>query len=738
MTITVAQRAGFCYGVRRAVEMAQELLDGGAQLATLGTLIHNPQVVADLARRGARVIASPADALTGETVLIRAHGISPAVRTELEARGVTVADATCPFVAKIHEIVANEAAQTTLILGDATHPEVQGIMGHCAGECIVYKNEDELDALLRARADEMARTGVVCVQQTTENEKRWENCKKILQKYCKNARVYDTICSATLERQREADALARMCDAMIVIGGAMSANTRQLAMVCAPHCAVFCIESAADLHTLSLPKAGRVGITAGASTPVHTIKEVVSTMSEEILEQNTTAEPTTQEVEAPQDIATETPDVPAEGAVDEAVAEATEVEVAPVPEVTEEAAVTEEVAAPEEAPVAESVEEAPAAEPAEEPKVKREITDDMDFAEALDISLDNGDLTSKTVEGIVTGVTPSEIQVDLVGRKQAGYVPAEEYSSQRSADHTQEVKIGDVLNLVIMKTDDNEGTVMCSKKRFDSVAGWKIITDALENKTVVEGEVAEVVKGGILVYVSGIRVFIPASQASDRRGGGDSLEDLLGQTVKFKILEATSERRFKKVVGSIRAAASESRKERAKKFWDEAKEGDVYVGRIRSLTSFGAFVDLGGLDGLIHITELSWTRIDKPGDVVSVGQEVEVYIKSLDQPRKRISLGYRKEEDSPWGKFLREYAIDDVVTVKVVSLTSFGAFASILPGVEGLIHISQISDERIEKPGDALSIDQEVQVRIIGIDADAKRISLSIRAVNEPDDDYDD
>jgi 4-hydroxy-3-methylbut-2-enyl diphosphate reductase len=242
--------------------------------------------------------------------------------------------------------------------------------------------------------------------------------------------------------------------------------------------------------------------------------------------------------------------------------------------------------------------------------------------------------------------------------------------------------------------------------------------------------VSEVVKGGVLIYISGIRVFIPASQATERRG--DPLEDLLGTNVRFKILEATSDRRFKKIVGSIREANGETRKERAAKFWAEAKIGDVFLGRVRSLTSFGAFVDLGGIDGLVHITELSWTRIDDPADILTVGQEVEVYIKNLDPERKRISLGYRKESDSPWNKFVTNYEVGNVVEVTIVSMTTFGAFASIIPGVEGLIHISQIADRRIEKPQDELKINQVVQAKIIGIDPISKRVSLSIRALLDP------
>ncbi|MDR3344652.1 MAG: bifunctional 4-hydroxy-3-methylbut-2-enyl diphosphate reductase/30S ribosomal protein S1 [Oscillospiraceae bacterium] len=750
MDVILAKSAGFCYGVRRAVDMAEELLAGGggsargvasgARLCTLGALIHNPQVVEDLHRRGAEIIDRPEDAQPGDTVLIRAHGVSPEVRAKLAARGAEIADATCPFVAKIHKIAAERTRDGTplFLLGDRSHPEVQGILGHCSGAAYVYADEGELLNVLEDLGD-IAKKKAVFVQQTTANEKVWLKCKKTLNKYSTNAEIFDTICNATLERQREAADLAHSCAAMVVIGGNRSANTGQLAAVCAPYCPVYKIEHSAQLRGIPLPLEGKIGVTAGASTPASIIEEVVSTMSDEILNTNTAAEQTpetvvTAEEVAPQDTAATEP-VTEVTAPEEVAAEVTVPEEAVAEVTAPEEAAAEEIPVPKETP-AEIPAEIPAEETAEEapaedtPKLRREITDEMGFEEALEVSMENQNMTSKTVEGVVTGVTPSEIQVDLVGRKQAGYVPANEYSSNRSADHTQEVKIGDVLNLVIMKTDDNEGTIMCSKRRYDSVAGWKTITDALESKAVIEGDVSEVVKGGVLIYVSGIRVFIPASQAAERRG--DPLEDLLGQTVKFKILEATSDRRFKKVVGSIREASGESRKARSAKFWAEAKVGDVYVGRVRSLTNFGAFVDLGGIDGLVHITELSWTRVANPADILSVGQEVEVYIKNLDQERKRISLGYRKEEDSPWNQFVHSYEVGSVVDVTIVSMTTFGAFATIVPGVEGLIHISQISDRRIEKPQDELKIDQRVQTKIIGIDTDTKRVSLSIRALLDP------
>ena len=353
-----------------------------------------------------------------------------------------------------------------------------------------------------------------------------------------------------------------------------------------------------------------------------------------------------------------------------------------------------------------------------------EISEDMSFEEALELSLSTLN-TEQKVKGVVLAVGPTEIQVDI-GRKQTGYVPAEEFSYDPSVKLTEAVKVGDVLDLIVMKTNDQEGTIMLSKRRFDNIANWDKIEAAKENDEILEGKVTEIIKGGLIVNALGFNVFVPASQATASRG--EPLEPLKGQTVQFKILEIGRRRR---VIGSIRAVLREERKAQQEKFWENVAIGDVYTGVVKSLTGYGAFVDLGGVDGMVHISELSWQRIKNPAEVVSVGDAIEVYVKDIDTEKKKISLGYKKAEDNPWVIFLRDYRVGDTVKATVVNMTTYGAFARIIPGVDGLIHISQIADRRIEKPQDELKIGQEVDVKIIGIDEEKKRVSLSIRALIE-------
>ena len=349
----------------------------------------------------------------------------------------------------------------------------------------------------------------------------------------------------------------------------------------------------------------------------------------------------------------------------------------------------------------------------------------MNFEEMLEESLKSF-TTDEKVHGVVVGIAPNEIYVD-VGRKQAGFVPLAELSADPNAKAEDLVKIGDEMDLLIMRTNDQEGTIMLSKKRLDAIKGWEEIVEANENETVVTGIVTEVIKGGVIAVTNGVRVFIPASQATASRG--DSLEDLLKQEVKFRIIEVNRGRR--RAVGSIRSVLKDERKKLAEKFWETAEIGKVYTGTVKSLTSYGAFVDLGGIDGMVHISELSWSRIKHPSEIVNVGDTVEVYIKDLDPEKGKISLGYKKTEDNPWEILKRDYPVGSVVEVTVVGMTTFGAFARILPGIDGLIHISQIADHRIEKPQDVLAIGDVVKVAITDIDFDKKRISLSIRKLLE-------
>ena len=358
----------------------------------------------------------------------------------------------------------------------------------------------------------------------------------------------------------------------------------------------------------------------------------------------------------------------------------------------------------------------------EEKVLDSAAAEDFDFAAALEESLSN--MSDQKVTGTVLSVSPTEIQVDI-GRKQTGYIPYSEYSNDPSADPRAELKIGDTLNLIIMKTNDQEGLIMLSKKRYDAIAAWDTVVAAEGTDTILEGVVTEVVRGGVIVVSNNARLFIPASLATASRN--DKLEDLVKKTVKFKVIEVNKQRR--RAVGSIRAVLKEERKAAEEKFWAEVKEGEVRKGVVKSLMKFGAFVDIGGVDGMIHVSELSWNRIKDPSEVVSVGDEVEVTIKSLNPEKKQIALGYKKLEDNPWEIFKSKYAVDSVAEVEIANFTDFGAFAHIVPGVDGLIHISQIANKHVAKPADVLKIGEKVEAKITEIDEERKRVSLSIRAL---------
>ena len=365
----------------------------------------------------------------------------------------------------------------------------------------------------------------------------------------------------------------------------------------------------------------------------------------------------------------------------------------------------------------------------EVPSEAANTADEMDFSAALEASLSNMS-TDQKVKGVVMGITPTEIQVDI-GRKHAGFVPMDEYSADPNADAAKELKVGDEIDLIIMKTNDAEGTVMLSKKRFDAQKAWVDIIDAEEDGRILEGTVTEVIKGGVLVVSNGVRVFIPASLATERRD--EPLEELLKKTVKFRIIEVNKQRR--RAVGSIRSVLKDEKKEAAEAFWAQAEVGQKYTGVVKSMTNYGAFVDIGGVDGMVHISEMSWKRIKNPSEVFSIVQEVDVYIKALDAENRKISLGYRKDEDNPWEILRKNYPEGTVIEAEVVGMTTFGAFARVIPGIDGLIHISQIADRHISKPQDVLKVGEKVTCKITAIDFDKKRVSLSIRALIEKDED---
>ena len=358
---------------------------------------------------------------------------------------------------------------------------------------------------------------------------------------------------------------------------------------------------------------------------------------------------------------------------------------------------------------------------------------ELSFEELLEQSFKTLN-TGEKVTGIVTGVAANEVQVDL-GVKHSGYIMVSELSDDPTYNVFDNVRVGEEIETIVVRVNDVEGMIMLSKKRIDAQKGWDTVEDAQDSKEILEGIVAEENRGGVIVLVNGVRVFVPASQTGVAKG--DALSSILKTKVKLRILEVNRQRR--RVLGSIRSVLNDARKEAADKIWETVAAGQKFTGTVKSLTSYGAFVDIGGVDGMVHVSELSWNRIKNPADVLSVGQEVSVYVLSLDKENRKISLGYKDPEGNPWKVFEKSFAIDDVTTVKIIKLMPFGAFAEVVPGVDGLIHISQISEKRIAKPDEVLKVGDEVAAKIIEIDTEKQKVSLSVRQANDgyDSDDYD-
>ena len=630
MQIILAKTAGFCFGVNRAVKLTYELLEQGRPVATLGPLIHNPQVVEDLESKGAITCDSVDDVPDGCEVVIRSHGVGQSVYDKISTRRLVYHDATCPFVTKIHKIAARAGAEGAMLLvaGDAKHPEVQGIVGHTTGKVEVFANLAELEKLLPELTQQKS---IFAVAQTTFNVQSWETCKEFLKNQCTNAKIFDTICNATWARQQEAEDLSQKCDHMVVIGGHHSSNTQKLLQVAARHTKAINVETADELDKNWLNGARIVGVTAGASTPSSIIEEVLNCMSEE-------------------------------------------------------------------------------------------IRDDMSFEEMLAASEAKPLYAGKIVKAKVISVSPTECVVGIDGSKHTGIVKLSEMSHDPNAKMEDLVKVDDELDLVVVKTNDQEGVDTLSRVRFEAQKGMKDVSEAAENGTVMEGDVMEANKGGVVVNVKGVRVFVPRSQATMRRD--EDYTKLVGQHVKLVITECAG----RKIVGSINKVTAEENKAKRDEFWKNVEVDKQYTGVVKSLTSYGAFVDIGGVDGLCHISELSWNNIKHPSEVVSVGDTIEVYVKSYDPENQKVSLGYKKEEDNPWEKLKNEYPIGSEFEAPVVSITKFGAFVRILPGIDGLVHISEISNERVNKVSDVLKVGDMVKVKLINVDFDRKRISLSMKA----------
>lgn len=636
MNIKIAEFAGFCFGVSRAMDLVYDAVNKKyKKICMVGPIIHNPDIIKDLKSKGVRVVDCASEVLEDEVAIIRAHGITKEEQDELSKRNIEYIDTTCPFVKKIHNIVlkAEKEDKKVIIIGDPAHPEVIGIKSYNKNS-YVFKDEKELEKYTESNKN-IIDEPFEMVAQTTLNMETWKKCCKYAEKVYTNCHISATICSATEERQNAARELARVCDAMIVIGGRTSSNTNKLYQICKNDCEnTFHIENAKEFDKNNFKKYKNVGITAGASTPDSIIKEVTNTMAE----------------------------------INNA--------------------------------------------------------EEFNFEEALEKTLKpltNGD----KVKGTVVNITPTDVYVDL-GHKYAGFIPQDQVSADPNVKAEDILKVGDEVEVVVLRVNDVEGTVMLSKKKIDAHKGWENITSIYENKEIVEGTVVEITKGGLIVLVKGIRVFVPNSQASLSRNA--DLQSLYKKVVSLRIIEVQDGRR-KRVIGSIRNVLAEQKKELSEKFWNEVEVGKKYTGVVKSIVSYGAFVDLGGVDGMVHISELSWNKIKNPSEVVKEGQTIEVYVKDLDREKGKISLGFKKAEDNPWEIFKSKYNVEDVVDAKIVNFMPFGAFAEIIPGVDGLIHISQIANKRINTPADVLKIGEVVKAKITDIDFENSKVSLSIKAL---------
>lgn len=647
MSITVAKYAGFCFGVKRAYETVWNLTEQnpGADICTVGELIHNADALAKLEERGVRVIdASEIDTILSHKTkplifVIRAHGIEESIFRRLtEAASdptVCVVDCTCPYVKKIHTIADENTADpltAAAVFGDRNHPEVRGIASHIRCPYILFSSFEELSSPdCVSFLEKHAENKMILLAQTTQNSEEYKKCQKFIEKYCTNPILFDTICKVTAERQKEMASLAQSSDVVFVCGSENSANTRKLYEIGKTYCErTYLIRGAADIPPDVVQPSDKIGIAAGASTPGYIIKEVENTMSEQ-----------------------------------------------------------------------------------------------NNFAQLLDESfktLNTGD----TVTGTVTSVSVTEVQVDI-GCKVTGILTLANVTDDPQAKLEDLFHVGDTVEAVAVRVSDLDGIATLSKKKVDAKNNWNQIVKACEDGTVLEGKVVDSVNGGVIISALSQKIFVPASQSGVPMGG--DLSALVGTVQKFKILEIKEDRR--RAVGSIRAILREERKAQKEAFWSSIEIGKHYQGTVKSLTTYGAFVDLGGVDGMVHNSELSWTRISNPKEVVSIGDVIDVYVKAFDAEKGRISLGYKTEESNPWTLFTAKYAVDDVASVTIVSMTPFGAFAQIIPGVDGLIHISQIADKKLAHPSDVLQKGQVVDAKIIDINEESHNVSLSIRALIE-------
>ena len=630
MKTILAPKAGFCFGVKRALDLAmQTARETNKSIYTLGPLIHNPQVVEDLSKKGIKVVKDLSDIPEG-VIIIRSHGVGPDIIDNARDRDLQVIDATCPFVKKAQELAKelNDQGYQVVVVGDKEHPEVTGIIGWTGHTGIVVETPEQAEKL-----QPLKKIGII--SQTTQPEENFNNIASVLQEKAEEVKAYNTICHATRDRQYAAAELARKVDVMIVIGGKNSANTQKLARLCAQTgTPTHHIETAAEFNREWLADKKLIGITAGASTPDWIIEEVKRYMEE----------------------------------------------------------------------------------------VTNQETDKKQLEDALSVKeIRKGDI----VKGIVVQVGDDEVMVD-VGGKSEGVIPLRELSCCDIRSPKVMFKVGDELEVAVIRVQDDEGKILLSKRKADAEKAWDTLRIAMNDRTPIEGVVTEIVKGGLLVNL-GVQGFLPASLIE--RGYVEDLAKYVGEKLTFLVIEVRRESR--KVILSRKAIFEEEYQKKRVSLWEEIEEGQVRKGIVRRLTNFGAFVDLGGVDGLLHVSEMAWYRVGHPSEILKENDEIEVFILSIDRKNEKVSLSLKKILPNPWQNIAEKYGVGQIVKGKIVRLAPFGAFVELELGIDALIHISQLSDKRIGTPSEVVKVGEEVTAKVTDVDIEKHKISLSIRELNK-------
>lgn len=694
--IILAKNAGFCFGVKRAVEAIENNLD--KKIVTLGHLIHNESVVSSFEEHGVRCVQTIDEVQKDETVIIRSHGVSPDIYEGLEERGINYIDATCPRVKRIHEKVKEARGQSlpVIIIGEAGHPEVEGILGWAGKDAFAVYTEEEAQKLPQMKQ-------AVVVAQTTITEEKWDSILSVLQDKIEKAIPFLSICSATRERRVEAEDIAVRSDAVIVVGGKYSSNTRKLYDLCKRYCKnVYYIEHYKELSLEKMRARDIIGIVAGASTPDSMIREVFDYMTENEKVLSVDGVPA-DEMSAAADMADE-----ATGAADTAAGE---------PETVSE---TPEIKTEQN----EEVKEVIAAQPEETTKSNAEVkppTEKEVFLEGLEkvIRLKKGQM----VKGNVVQITDEDVCIN-VGYKTDGIIHKEELSMDE-VNPKDLFNIGDEIEAEVINLNDGEGNVLLSRKRIEKRLNWVKMKENVGTDTLYKCVIKKAVKGGVTTRIEGYSAFIPASHLALKYI--EDLKQFEGKEIEVTLIDA--DKRQERLVASYKNVLLREKKEKEEQIWNNFNKGEHVKGVVKRLTDFGAFVDVGGVDGLLHISDLAWSRVKHPSEVVAEGQELELLVLNVDSAKKKIALGYKQLQPKPWDVVPAKYHVGDVVTGRVVRIVPFGAFVQLEPTVDGLIHISQISKHRLEKVEDELRLGDEVEAKILEVNADKRKISLSRKAL---------